>query len=84
MFKVIFLGRVYVGGVQYQKPYQMKEKLVVITGGASGIGFETAKNLASRGMFSLLNKVFTKNLVNQIQCCPNQSRKTAILQGLKT
>lgn len=44
------MGRVYVGGVQYQKPYQMKGRLVVITGGASGIGFETAKNLASRGM----------------------------------
>lgn len=44
------LGRVYVGGVQYQKPYQMNGKLVIITGGASGIGFETANNLASRGM----------------------------------
>ncbi|KAL1488063.1 hypothetical protein ABEB36_015431 [Hypothenemus hampei] len=41
--------RFYVGGVQYTKTNRIDGKIVIITGGSTGIGFETAKNLASRG-----------------------------------
>nr|AEE61564.1 unknown [Dendroctonus ponderosae] len=58
-FIAMFIGiisaiRFYVGGAQCPKSHRMDGKIVIITGGASGLGFETAKNLAARGAHVVL------------------------------
>ncbi|XP_018575648.1 retinol dehydrogenase 13-like [Anoplophora glabripennis] len=46
---IISAIRIYIGGTYCDSSHQIVGKNVIITGGASGIGFETAKELAKRG-----------------------------------
>lgn len=52
IYKYIF--RIYIGGTYCDSTHRIDGKNVIITGGASGIGFETAKELAKRGILKLI------------------------------
>lgn len=50
IYKYIF--RIYIGGTYCDSSHRIVGNNVIITGGASGIGFETAKELVKRGNLS--------------------------------
>lgn len=50
--KLNLLFRIYFGGKYCESPSRIDGQVVLITGGSSGIGLETAKELAKRGKFS--------------------------------
>lgn len=55
----VFPVRIFVGGKECPSKNSMDGKIVLITGGATGIGLETAKELTKRGtsIFSLRLRV---------------------------
>lgn len=58
--------RIYVGGSYCDSQKRIDNKIVIITGGSSGIGLEVAKELAKRGKsLSLLwNAIYNINISN--------------------
>lgn len=56
---MIIVVRNYMRGPKCPSLARMDSKIVIITGANSGIGFETAKNLVSRGeLMSAVNTLF--------------------------
>ncbi|KAJ8930538.1 hypothetical protein NQ314_016651 [Rhamnusium bicolor] len=67
---IISAIRIYVGGTYCDSSHNIEGKNVIITGGASGIGLETTKELAKRGaniILAVRNADKGRNAIEQIK-----------------
>lgn len=52
-FKYCLYHRTYIGGQECPNDNRITDKVVLVTGGSGGIGLQTAKELAKRGILWL-------------------------------
>lgn len=82
LISVVSAIRLFVGGAQYQNSQRLDGKIVIVTGSSSGIGFETAKNLAARGAHVILavrNAEKGKRAMSEIQQLDTRAKLTVKL-----